>query len=192
MDFIHEFKRRRRTPQYWCNKSSDLRAAAGAVWYCMRKENELKVVEELKLGQGFSIGVAAFPVFPMLCGLSLELMYKAICVAKDTDFKSNHNLPNLCKSAEVSATEDDLLFLELLTESIIWHGKYPVPSEKHKHALKRLNELWDTVLTEEVREIESLKVKRYNGRLNWHTFNDLWGKACDCFHQIDKKHLRYL
>lgn len=181
---MDEFERRKRTPQYWCNKSSDLRAAAGAVWYCMRKDNEHKVVEELELGDGFSMAIAALPVFPMLCGLSLELMYKAVCVAKRVNFKNEHNLQNLCRLAEVQATDEDFKFLQLFTESVVWDGKYPVPTEKRKHALADINDLWGTLLYEEVHEINTLNFKRYNGRLSWDTFNILWGNACEAFYRV--------
>lgn len=138
---MDEFERRKLTPQYWCNKSSDLRAAAGAVWYCMQEENQNKVVEQLELGQGFSMAVAAFPVFPMLCGLSLELMYKAVCVAKKINFRNEHNLENLCGLAGISATTEDLEYLSLFTEFVVWGGKYPVPLEKRKHAMEDIHNL---------------------------------------------------
>jgi hypothetical protein len=118
--FMSEFERRKNTPQYWCNKSSDLRAAAGAIWYCMKEENEKKVVEELELGTSFSMAVAAFPVFPMLCGLSLELMYKAVCVAKNIKFNKEHNLLNLCKLAKVPTTDEEYQFLGLFG---VWSEK---------------------------------------------------------------------
>jgi hypothetical protein len=63
------------------------------------------------------------------------------------------------------------------TESVIWDGKYPVPTEKRKHALEDLNNLWSTLLCEEVKEIKGIKLTQYNGRLSWETFNMLWDKA---------------
>lgn len=151
----------------------------------MKKENEQEVVKDLELGAGFSMAVAAFPVFPMLCGLSLELMYKAICVAKSINFNKEHNLPKLCKLAEVPATEEEYQFLALFTESVVWEGKYPVPTEKRKDALESINDLWSTLLYEEVKEIKGIKFKRYNGRLSWETFNILWDKACSAFYEMN-------
>jgi hypothetical protein len=170
---MEKFERRKQTPQYWFNKSSDLRASTGAVWYCIKHDEDKEIAEELGLGIGFSMAVATYPIFPMLCGLSLELMYKAICVVKNKTFvHEKHNLRKLCNLAEVPATKEDLLFLDLFTESVKWDGKYPVPHDKN--AFEGLNKLRDKLLFE---EIPNTHIKRYNERLNWDTFNALWIKA---------------
>ena len=52
------YNRRKTTPLYWHNKSSDLRASAGVMWFAMQTENSEKIVKKLNLGHGFSLPVA--------------------------------------------------------------------------------------------------------------------------------------
>lgn len=69
-------------PNYWFNHASDLRAAAGAVWFAMGEQNE-QVRESLGLDVGFSMNVASRPVYHLLCGLALEVLLKALLVCND-------------------------------------------------------------------------------------------------------------
>lgn len=174
---MDDFEYRKQIPQYWLNKSSDLRASAGVIWYCIHSEQSASIAQELNFGEGFSLEVATSPTFPMLCGLSLELMYKAICVIKKTDFVKIHFLLKLAGLAGVNLTKQDEGLLEILTESVIWDGKYPVPLDKNKVAFENLPKLYRKHLFDEVNVSEKFKVYRPNHALNWDSFNALWSEG---------------
>ena len=114
-------------------------------------------------------------VFLMLCGLALEVLYKAVCVskAKPVD-QRHHRLVDHARGAGVAISKKEEKLLEILTEYIYWSGKYPVPKEPQSAArLRRLSRdhLFDSEL------IGSLKIHRPNGALNWASFEELWKNA---------------
>lgn len=63
-------------------------------------------------------------------GLSLEIIMKAIAVAKGKNFEPNHRLNDLCKLIGINITNDQECTLELLSEIIVWSGRYPVPKKE--------------------------------------------------------------
>ena len=71
-------------------------------------------------------------VFQFNAAISLELIFKAILVAKGKKLRTIHNLRELCKETEIALDEDQMLTLDLLTEGIIWLGRYPVPTSEEK------------------------------------------------------------
>jgi HEPN domain-containing protein len=67
-----------------------------------------------------------------VAGLSLELALKAIILAKSKSFNTTHTLGKLVTTAGITVSADQEFTLELLSECIIWRGRYPTPtSEKH-------------------------------------------------------------
>jgi len=152
---------RKKAPLWWYDKSSDFRASAGALWLSMDDSQSTFYAEKLNLGAGFRMSVAVFPVFIMLCGMSLELIYKAISVAKGQKVEPNHRLCELAKSAGIKIDKKAEDYLKDLTEYIIWEGKYPVPKDKNKESFFR----------------------QPNRIINWNSFNELWGDAADIFYQ---------
>ncbi len=169
---MDEFDRRKATPQYWYNKASDLRASAGAVWYCNKHDLSQDISKEL----GISWGLSSL-VFPMLCGLALELMYKAICVKKHKEFCNTHNLENLANIAGVDIPKDMLPRLKLFTESIIWDAKYPVPTDKQRQVFDGMGDLRRKATLTLVKTSGSLKIYRTNGEQAWATFEAFWESA---------------
>jgi HEPN domain-containing protein len=63
-------------------------------------------------------------------GLSLELILKAIAIAKAKVFETNHRLNDLCKLIGVKITNDQECTLELLSELVVWSGRYPIPKNE--------------------------------------------------------------
>lgn len=63
-------------------------------------------------------------------GLSLELILKAIATAKGISFEKTHNLNSLYSLTDIELTEDQKCTLELLSEIIVWSGRYPVPKSE--------------------------------------------------------------
>jgi hypothetical protein len=160
---------------YWYNKASDLRGAAGLVWAGM-KDEQAAVARTLGLGKGFSFQVACWPVYLMLCGLALELLLKAAIVAQGREPSAHHRLAELWGEVGLAVTRKQRGLLEILTESIYWAGRYPVPQDEAD--FDRLSELrdkhlWDPAPT----GTEGLVIRRRNSNLTWISFNELWSTA---------------
>lgn len=161
---------------YWYNKASDLRGAAGLVWAGMEDDQPSTTATKLGLGVGFSFQVACWPVYLMLCGLALELLLKATIVAQGREPHEHHRLADLWGDSGLTATRKQRGLLEILTESIYWAGRYPVP--KDVADFDRLAELhdqhmWDLAST----GTGGLLIRRRNSNLTWPSFNQLWSAA---------------
>jgi hypothetical protein len=158
---------------YWYNKAEDLRAAAGLLWAGMGNEDGDAVAEDLGFGNGFSFRVACFPVYLMLCGLALELLLKAALVAQGRKPGDHHGLVNLWDEVGLARTPGQLGLLEILTESVRWAGRYPIPTKQRD--FDRLHDLTAKHLSDPVATIEpNLVIRRRNAKLDWPSFNNLW------------------
>lgn len=69
-------------------------------------------------------------IFQFNAVLSLELIFKAILAANGETIPSIHFLRELCVRAQVELDEHQKFTLDLLTESILWLGRYPVPKSE--------------------------------------------------------------
>jgi len=63
-------------------------------------------------------------------GLSIELILKAVAIAKGKKFDTNHRLNDLCVNAGIKLTKDQACTLELFSEIIVWSGRYPTPKNE--------------------------------------------------------------
>lgn len=172
------YERRRRAPLWWYDKASDLHASAGVLWLAMRDENRERFASELDLGDGFDMGIACWPVYQMLFGMALELLFKAISVASGEEPEHSHKLNDLAARTGIDFSDSEHNMLALLTESILWAGRYPVP--KRRNAVEEYNRLASDVLSDR----EKLKlgdldlvVERYNNALDWEKLDSIWHKA---------------
>jgi hypothetical protein len=170
MSVDEQFTRRRQLSTYWHNKASDLRGSAGALWAAMNQSGAI-AAEDLGLGSGFSFAVACWPVYQMLCGMSLELLLKASIVAAGDDPKPTHRLLELCSQAGLQVDSGQRDILELLSGSIVWEGRYPVP--KTTKSFRDDIELRLKVLFDEY-SLGKLKAYRSNDALSWEHFQVLW------------------
>jgi HEPN domain-containing protein len=68
-------------------------------------------------------------VFLANVALSIELLLKAIIVAKNGIAPRTHRLPRLVHDAGVPFSTNQEATLELLGELLIWSGRYPVPNK---------------------------------------------------------------
>lgn len=169
-----QFERRKKLSIYWYNKASDLRGSAGALWDSMHAQDAHVRAEKLSLGSGFSFAVACWPPYEMLCGMALELLFKAIVVGMDKEPNAVHSLVSLSQDASLSYSEKQRGLLRILSEAIIWEGRYPVPkAEKQFHhaSEERREHLFDKV------PLGKLNVLRPNDNLSWESFNELWNIA---------------
>jgi len=117
----------RNHPNHWFNRGADLHASAGALWYAMENDSEERIAEKLGFSKGFSMGVASYPVYHMLCGLALEVILKAILVQRGLPFPKTHSLRKLVGQIGLSKTNDELTMFDFYEHSVLWAGRYPVP-----------------------------------------------------------------
>jgi hypothetical protein len=69
-------------------------------------------------------------VFLTNAALSIELLLKAIIVAKGRVPSQHHELPGLAGDAGVAFSKSQKATLELLGEVLKWSGRYPVPKKE--------------------------------------------------------------
>ena len=116
----------------------------------------------------------------MLCGMALELLLKAIVVADDREPRQNtHDLAELWRDARVPLSRDKTGLLGILSEAIIWYGRYPVP--KRAEHFKKLAKLQREQLYSKVPIGKTLAMLRPNGALRWESFNKLWSLASKAY-----------
>jgi hypothetical protein len=73
--------------------------------------------------------------FALNAALSLELVFKAILAKRCEpipETAGGHDLVRLCKDTSVELNTHQQATLELLTETIVWAGRYPTP-KKDEH-----------------------------------------------------------
>lgn len=169
------FTRRRTISTYWRNKSDDLHAAAAAVWHSMDPDVSAKIVEHYELGVSFQMSAAVPGVFRMLCGMSLELLYKAILVSQARTVPHTHNLVELARSAGAAVSDRDAGLLEILSECIKWGGRYPVP--KQAESFNEFSELVGRHLVDVEPGTGRFRGGRPNRALAWDGFERLRSQA---------------
>ena len=158
----------------WYNKASDLLGAAGAVWLAQDEEYSRTAVARLGLVSNYSMKAAVGPVYRMLCGMALELLYKAIVVAKGGVVETSHDLAALAANAGVEVSENERGLLSILSESVIWAGRYPVPKDpKYMDKFIDLSSkyLFDTT------PVGKSNFRGTNHALAWEHFKALWDKG---------------
>ena len=168
---------------YWFNKSSDLRASAAAVWMSTEPDLSKRIVEECRLGRGFKIGAAVIPVFHMLCGMAMELIFKALVVEQEKEVnEAHHDLLNHASMAGLTYSGRDRELLKILTHSIVWAGRYPTPTSKRKNHMEELSKLFRDNLFDRV-PLSSMTILHPNEALDWNSFNSMWSMAMTAYLQ---------
>jgi hypothetical protein len=159
----------------WFNKASDLRGGAAVLWASMKSES-CEIATELGLDKGFSMRTALPLVYRMLCGMSLELLFKSVIVARGKKPAKTHVLSNLASDGGIAYTAEQRDLLQILTEAIIWDGKYPTPEDKDDwDNLNRLEyvRLFDKALFGS----SGLELLTANEALDWDSYSELWRAA---------------
>jgi hypothetical protein len=170
-------------PNHWFNRGADLHASAGALWYAMRHDKELKVAEELGFSTGYSMGVACRPVYHMLCGLALEVIMKAVLMQRGAPLPKTHSLTRLISLLELSRTEAQLATLTFYEQSVVWAGRYPVPLQCTDDKLRDYWSLAGDVLTSPVKLSDDslFEIRRGNGATDWGRFDEMWSEIASLF-----------
>lgn len=145
-----QFEQRQETPGYWHSKSHDLLASAHTLWKAMQNERYLEI--------------NCWATYKMLMGMSFELLFKAHCIGSGTELKSTHDLVALACISGLSTSKEENIILKVLSEYVIWDGRYPTP-KKPEH----LKEHWknqDSLIDEKL-DLENLMPL-------WRRFSDLF------------------
>lgn len=180
-DFTVYFK----SKESWHITARHLMGAAGTLWACKNEQRSTELVTELGLDTEFSMVHALRRPYLMLCGMSLEVLFKAIVVAKGgkPDTRS-HKLPELAKDAGVPLTQKQKGLLEVLSAYVYWAGRYPVPSiSKYYAPLAKLERqhLFNT------RKVSSTLFQVLPGtQLDWEHFHKLWKRAEKIYYQHER------
>ena len=92
--------------------------------------------------------VNCWATYKMLMGISFELLFKAHCIGSGTEFNSTHNLVALAKTADLPTSKSENKILQVLSEYVIWGGRYPTPKkpEHLKEHWKNQSDLSDAKL----------------------------------------------
>lgn len=168
----------------WFNKSSDLRAAAAAVWTSMDCDLGELIVKDCRLGGGFNMGVAVSPVFHMLCGMAMELIFKALTVEHGCKVnESSHDLLSHLAGTGLSYSDNERELLKILSHDITWAGRYPTPKKK-EHLEAYQNLVRENLFGHEPLGSGSLCLSSPNGALDWDAFNKMWSKAMSEYFRI--------
>lgn len=170
-----DFARMSKEPKYWIDKARSMHAAAGAVWYCTQVEKPENVANTIGGSPDFSCG--AWQVYRMLCGFSLELAFKAILVVRREPVSTTHDLVRLADESVVMYTDKQKELLALLTECVIWEGRYPVP-KRHEDIDRFVFWHYETLFRKVRMGERSWTMEPIEPHpLDWDQFNELWQRA---------------
>ncbi|MCI5121871.1 MAG: HEPN domain-containing protein [Candidatus Electrothrix sp. AUS4] len=167
------FTDQQRISTYWFNKANNLYGAAAAVYHAIQNDADFPR-SQYGLGDGFSMAVACPIVYRMLCGMALEALLKAIIVESKNEPRQTHNLKQLAQDADISYSKEDQKLLLILSEAVIWDGRYPVP--KKETNWDNLIELKKDYLYNKRPFVKGSTMMTYspNDKLNWESFQNLW------------------
>lgn len=158
---MNDRKRIRETIGY----TRDGQVANADAWYSGAKG--FRAAAEVLNGYGDRIPGDTRP-FAFNAALSLELIFKGILIRRNLpvpDGPSGHDLVSLCAKADVNLSDNQKITLELLSETIVWAGRYPAPKTE-----KRWNEYQDVIFEKHV--IRSSTENRFSLMANRDTFPD--------------------
>jgi len=171
--------RLRRYPVYWFNKANELRSAAGALWACGHDKDATSAASTLC---GESQFWFSQPVYHMLCGMALELLLKAIIVAEGKEPSEIHDLVALHHTVGLKPTKQQVGLLRILTESIVWVGRYPTPTKKNVKQYAEYMQLWSEHLNDNS-GTGTLNILRPNRNLEWDSFSEVWSPLATIYWQ---------
>lgn len=159
-----QFDMRQETPAYWHSKSHDLFVSARTLWKAMHENKEIEI--------------NCWATYKMLMGMSFELLFKAHCVGAGTSFTATHDLVALATTANFTTSKDENGILRVLSEYIIWDGRYPIP-KKAQH----LESHWknQNIVLNQKEKLGKLTVLVSNDKLEFENLLPIWRKYSDLF-----------
>lgn len=180
------FEERQNCENHWFNKSSDLHASAAVLWYSLEDDEELK--NKLGFSKGFSLAVACYPTYKLLVALSIELLLKAIIVAKRKKPKAIHDLNILSQQAELEISEEEKMTFQLLSEIIYWEGKYPVPNNG-KRLFKQWN-LWNSYFSKKHADNSEIQQQSIEETIEWENTNKIYKELMSIYFEFKETQIK--
>lgn len=114
--YLKHFEKMQKDHAYWLNKSADLFVTAKTLFDAMDSRSQLEVN-------------CLSPAY-MITGMAFEMLFKSVIVKKSEKPKTTHVLRVLAQDAGYKPDKSEIELLELLTEYIIWDGRYPTPKDQ--------------------------------------------------------------
>ena len=120
----------------WADRGSSLKRAADvifAVAYAAHKRNMELIRQEIKREipsgrQERDADEVLWPAYLMLFGMAVECELKGLLFAEDpTKSYKDHDLKNLADALALTLTTREAELLAILSDHIVWCGRYPAP-----------------------------------------------------------------
>ena len=146
---------------------------------------DVAIASELGYAPGFRMGVACWPVYHMLCGLSLELIMKAVLAQRGlspAQFKG-HSFKKLHQLLDCPMDATRTRLMAFYEASLLWAGRYPTPLDATDDKLLGYYALANEILTKPIQMGEPgvLNLKISSGATDWNQYTDLWREYSDLF-----------
>ncbi|KTC62382.1 hypothetical protein [Pseudomonas savastanoi] len=160
----------------WLHRANDLHASAGAIWLSMADNRGKDSAKELGLREGFDMMRACFPVYHMLCGLSLEVVMKAVLVSLREKPPEHHDLNLLAHLLGVKRNPAQKKILNFYQHSVVWAGRYPIPKDATDDDLAKYYEMHNSLLFKGKTAVKGTQLKTYSriGATDWDRFDALY------------------
>lgn len=127
------------------------------------------------------MSIACWPVYHMLCGLSIEVISKAVLAQRQQRIPEIHDLVRLVPLTGVNPSAEETAMLKFYTASIVWAGRYPVPKNCIDERLEQFYEEAGDVLRKPGPKMGSIQLFVRSGSTDWEQFHSLWNKIADEF-----------
>lgn len=170
---------RRSHPNYWFNKAADLRTAAGAAWYAMRYQPD-DMNDVLGLPNGNSALIACTEPYHLLCGLALEVLFKAIIAQRESPPES-HDLVHLAKTAGISLSAKDNRLLMFYQAALVWSGRYPIPRQCTDEKLLNYYRHRESVIMRPALKLGGIQLYKAGNATHWENFHSMWLRFAKSF-----------
>lgn len=119
--------------------------------------------------------LACQPVYLMLCGLSLEVLMKAVLAQRGelTEKLMHHRLVDLAKAVGRAETLREQKLLRFYESSMVWAGRYPVPLRDQLRGVVAYRRLGSELFMSPVK-LGHLNFKQRNDMDSWEKYSTLW------------------
>lgn len=179
------FLRDRKHPNHWYNRSLDLKASAGVLYYGMNQVDG-SINESLGYPSGYSMSAACRHPYYLMCGLSVEaiLKFRLSKVSDESSIPATHDLLNLVGMLNIELSKEDRKKIDYLSMCISWAGRYPYPKQNNAEQWKKHADLYDAIFLKRATGFglaEQFVIKTGNnlGALEWEDFSRLWGEVAN-------------
>jgi len=161
--YLKHFEIRHTHYQYWFSKSDELFYSAKLLWDDMEKTGLLFIRD----------------IYLMLIGMSFETLIKAYYICLNKEYEVTHNLNKLFKNIGVYLKDEEEEILNILTNTIIWEGKYPSPKKKNKEYFMNQWKNKQIFTYETVKDENFGKIQKYRDRLSFNNLKRLRDKIIE-------------